>query len=85
MARATSSFPVPLLPLISTVPSVDATFLIVSNTRCIAGLCPMIWSKVVLPVELAAQELVLQRHPPVCEAAGSIFTSSSSNSTGFRM
>jgi len=42
IARATSSFPVPLFPLINTVPSVAATFLMVSNTRCIAELCPMI-------------------------------------------
>ena len=45
MARTTISLPVPLSPVISTVPSVGATRLISAKTRSMARLSPMIPSK----------------------------------------
>ena len=41
MARATTSFPVPLSPVISTVASVGATISISSTTFFMAGLLPI--------------------------------------------
>ena len=42
---ATSSLPVPLSPMISTVASVGATRAIAANSFCIAGELPMRWPK----------------------------------------
>ncbi len=43
IARAISSLPVPLSPVISTVERVGATLRATANTCCIAGLAPTIW------------------------------------------
>ena len=42
MARATSSFPVPLSPQINTLLLLSATLQMTSSTFCMGSLCPMI-------------------------------------------
>ena len=46
MARATSSFPVPVSPVMSTVESVGATFAMWARTYCKAGEVPTISSNI---------------------------------------
>jgi len=81
IARATSSLPVPLLPLISTVPSVAATLRIVSRRAASRGSvrhlieCVLRWSS---PAAVCFHTQAAGLEQP----AG--FTSSSSNSTGFQ-
>ena len=70
IARAASSLPVPLSPVIRTVESVEATFSIRSKTSCIGRLLPIMFSKLVSVPERLLEEHVFLAEPPVLEAVG---------------
>jgi hypothetical protein len=81
-ALATSSFPVPLSPRTSTVTSASATRSIVSNTRRIAGLCPMMRSAPYAPCTCARSRRWSRRRRTVSTTRATT-TRSSSLSNGF--